>query len=136
MCCSDQLNPPSNSDVDTHNWDVGFTPMSGHRQPGRSGPKSAMKRHSLPQVRTLLLEVAWGSAREKFAISASVDAAPAAVKAAQSSPVMLASRLTINVARKSLPVSKPPAAIRQFRERGKNEQTMASGCAAMQRKLL
>jgi hypothetical protein len=30
-----------NSDVDTHNWDVGFTPMSGHRQPGRSGPKSA-----------------------------------------------------------------------------------------------
>jgi hypothetical protein len=35
----------SNSDVDTHNWDVGFTPMSGHRQPGRSGPKSAMKRY-------------------------------------------------------------------------------------------
>jgi hypothetical protein len=31
----------SNSDVDTRNWDVGFTPMSGHRQPGRSGPKSA-----------------------------------------------------------------------------------------------
>ena len=61
-----------------------------------------MKRHSIPQVRTLLLEVAWGCAREKFAISASVDAAPAAVKAAQSSPVMLVSRLTINVARKSL----------------------------------
>jgi hypothetical protein len=61
-----------------------------------------MKRHSIPQVRILLLEVAWGCAREKFAISASVDAAPAAVKAAQSSPVMLVSRLTINVARKSL----------------------------------
>jgi hypothetical protein len=25
----------SNSDVDTHNWDVGFTPMTGHRQPRR-----------------------------------------------------------------------------------------------------
>jgi len=25
-----------------------------------------MKRHSLPQVRTLLLEVAWGCAREKL----------------------------------------------------------------------
>ena len=61
-----------------------------------------MKRHSIPQVRTLLLEVALGCAREKFAISASVDAAPAAVKAAQSSPVMLVARLTINVARKSL----------------------------------
>ena len=61
-----------------------------------------MKRHSLPQVRTLLLEVAWGCAREKFAISASVDAAPAAVKATQSSPVMLVSRLTTNVGRKSL----------------------------------
>jgi hypothetical protein len=36
---------PSNSDVDTHNWDVGFTPMSGHRQPGRSGPKSASSGH-------------------------------------------------------------------------------------------
>ena len=51
---------------------------------------------------TLLLEVAWGCAREKFAISASVDAAPAVVKVAQSSPVMFVSRLTINVARKSL----------------------------------
>jgi hypothetical protein len=61
-----------------------------------------MKRHSIPQARTLLLEVAWGCAREKFAISASVDAAPVAVKAAQSSPVMLVSRLTIDVARKSL----------------------------------
>src|SRR5258706_12585700 len=30
-----------NSDGDTRNRDVGFTPMSGHRQPGRSGPKSA-----------------------------------------------------------------------------------------------
>jgi hypothetical protein len=82
------------------------------------------------------LEVVWGCAREKFAISASVDAAPAAVKAAQSSAVMLVYRLTINIARKSLPVSKPPAAIRQFRERRENEQTMASGRAAMQRKLL
>jgi hypothetical protein len=63
---------------------------------------AAMKRHSLPQVRTLLLEAAWGCAREKIAISASVDAARAAVKAAQSSPVMLVARLTINVARKSL----------------------------------
>jgi hypothetical protein len=61
-----------------------------------------MKRHSIPQVPTLLLEIAWGCAREKFAISASVDAASAAVKAAQSSPVMLVFRLTINVARKSL----------------------------------
>ncbi|MEH2493645.1 hypothetical protein V1294_000124 [Bradyrhizobium sp. AZCC 1678] len=96
----------------------------------------AMKGHSLPQVRTLLLEVVWECAREKFAISVSVDAAPAAVKAAQSSAVMLVSRLTINIARKSLPVSKPPAAIRPFRERSENEQTVASGRAAVQRKLL
>jgi hypothetical protein len=61
-----------------------------------------MKRHSIPQVRTRLPEGAWGCAGEKIAISASVDAAPAAVKAAQSSPVMLVSRLTINVVRKSL----------------------------------
>jgi hypothetical protein len=43
-----------------------------------------------------------GLRTRKFAISASIDAAPAAVKAAQSAPVMLVSRLTINVARKSL----------------------------------
>jgi len=30
-----------NSDVDTRNWDSALPPMSGHRQPGRSGPKSA-----------------------------------------------------------------------------------------------
>jgi hypothetical protein len=43
-----------------------------------------------------------GLRTREIAISASVDAAPAAVKAAQSLPVVLVSRLTINVARKSL----------------------------------
>ena len=56
---------------------------------------------ALSQVRTLLLEFVWRP-RAKFAISVSVDAAPAAVKVAQSSLVMLVSRLTISVARKSL----------------------------------
>ena len=59
-----------------------------------------MKRRSLPQVRTLFLEVAL-RARE-IAIPGSVDAAPAAVKAAQRSPAMLVSRLTANVACKNL----------------------------------
>jgi hypothetical protein len=40
-----------------------------------------------------------GRARGKIAISASVDAAPAAVKVARGSPAMLVSRLTIDVAR-------------------------------------
>jgi pyridoxine 4-dehydrogenase len=43
-----------------------------------------------------------GLRTREIAISASVDAAPAAVKATQSSPVMLVSRLTTNVGRKSL----------------------------------
>jgi hypothetical protein len=43
-----------------------------------------------------------GLRRREIAISSSVDAAPAAVKAAQSSPAVLVSRLTINVTRNSL----------------------------------
>jgi hypothetical protein len=39
-------------------------------------PKRAVKRHSIPEVRTPLLEVAWSCACEKFAISAGVDADP------------------------------------------------------------
>jgi hypothetical protein len=81
---------------------VRFAAHYGIKSDIEPSPRSAIKRHSLPQVRSLLLEVASGCARDKFAISASVDAAPAAVKAAQSSPVMLVARLTINVARKSL----------------------------------
>ena len=61
-----------------------------------------MNRHSLPQVRTLLPRSCLGLRTREIAISASLDAAPAAVKATQSSPVMLVARLTINVARKSL----------------------------------
>lgn len=60
------------------------------------------KRHSMPQVRTQLLEGAWVTHARKIAISASENVAPAVVKAGQSSPVMLVSRLTINVARNSL----------------------------------
>jgi len=56
----------------------------------------------MPQARTRLPEGAWSSARKEIAISVSVNVAPAVVKAGQSSPVMLVSRLTINVARKSL----------------------------------
>jgi hypothetical protein len=48
------------------------------------------------------LEGAWGCAREKIAISINLEVARTAVKAAQSSPLMLVFRLTINVARRSL----------------------------------
>jgi hypothetical protein len=46
--------------------------------------KGAIKRHLLPKSApcTLHFEVAWGRAREKFAISVSVDAVPAVVKVA------------------------------------------------------
>ena len=45
MCCSDQLNPPSNSDLGARNREFRFTPVSEHRQSDHSGPKSANRRH-------------------------------------------------------------------------------------------
>jgi hypothetical protein len=53
-----------------------------------------MTRYQLPQVRVLILEGCLATAPAKFAISASLDAALAVVKAARRSPVMLAARLT------------------------------------------
>jgi hypothetical protein len=49
-----------------------------------------------------MIGLAAGLGTREIATSTSVDAAPAAVKAAQSPPVMLVSRLTINGVRKSL----------------------------------
>jgi hypothetical protein len=48
----------------------------------------------LPQFRVLILESCLATAPVKFAISASLDAPHAVVKATRRSPVMLAARLT------------------------------------------
>ncbi len=58
--------------------------------------------NAAPKISTPDFEVASGCVREKFAISASLDATCPVVKAAHSSPVMLVVRLTINGARMSL----------------------------------
>jgi hypothetical protein len=56
----------------------------------------------------LILEGCLATAPAKFAISASLDAAPAVVKAARRSPLMLAARLTREAVGEILRARKPP----------------------------
>jgi hypothetical protein len=56
----------------------------------------------MPQLRTLLLEGAWGYERKENCNFSQCKRSPRGRKDGQSSPVMLVSRLTINVARNSL----------------------------------
>jgi hypothetical protein len=82
--------------------DVRLDPEIGHqrgRMDVRLGPTAD---YAAPKISTPDFEVASGCVREKFAISASLDATCPAVKAAHSSPVMLVVRLTTNGARMSL----------------------------------